>query len=242
MTAFLLAVQFLTRIPVTVGSAITHKQLGESVLYYPLVGLLMGAGLVGLSVIMVDVPLPTRAALLLAVWVFITGGLHLDGLADCADAWAGGLGDKQRSLRIMKDPTVGAIAVVTLVIVLLLKWTCLQTVLLQKNQLALLCAPMLGRAAILVLMLSTPYLNAEGLGAALVQNLPRSRAQCIVFIVIMLGIAGLSLIPVLCAGLLLLGVRHLSLQRLQSVTGDVYGASVELVEMAVLIGVNIMQH
>jgi adenosylcobinamide-GDP ribazoletransferase len=66
-----------------------------------------------------------HAALLLTVWVLLSGGLHLDGLADSADAWLGGFGDRERTLTIMKDPRSGPIAVVVLVLVLLLKFCAL---------------------------------------------------------------------------------------------------------------------
>lgn len=236
MTAFWLAIQFLTRVPVTLKVTPNDNQLGLSVLYYPLVGLLIGGLLWGFSLLAGHLPVAVQAALLLLLWVLITGGLHLDGLADCADAWAGGLGDKQRSLQIMKDPNVGAIAVVTLIIVLLLKWSCLQSVLLNKQWLVLLMTPMLGRCAILVLMLTTPYISPQGLGGGLTQNLPRHLTRIVVFSCISVGIYALGFAPLLVASLLLIWLRHLSLQHLTGVTGDVYGASVELVETAVLTG------
>jgi adenosylcobinamide-GDP ribazoletransferase len=240
MTAFFLALQFLTRLPVTLNATPTAKQLGLSVLTYPLVGLLIGGVLVGLALLLNGVALATQAALILAFWIILTGGLHLDGLADCADAWAGGFGDKPRSLAIMKDPHVGAIAVVTLALILLVKWSCLQTVLSQHNGLALCVTPMLGRTAILILMVSTPYLSENGLGAVLTQNLPKKQTQAIVFISILIGLLSLGSVPLLCGGLMLFGIRHLALQRLQGVTGDVYGASVELVEATVLMGLSLV--
>jgi adenosylcobinamide-GDP ribazoletransferase len=136
----------------------------------------------------------------------------------------------------MKDPNVGAIAVVTLVIVLLLKWSCLQSVLLNKEGLVLLITPMLGRCAILVLMLTTPYISPQGLGGGLTQNLPRPLTRMVVFSCISIGIYALGFAPLLVASLLLIWLHYLSMQRLAGVTGDVYGASVELVETAVLMG------
>jgi len=233
---FLLALQFLTRIPVQLTRSVTMEQLRLSVLYYPLIGLLLGGILLGSSVVLSHLAIATQAAVLLALWVLLTGGLHLDGLADCADGWAGGFADKQRSLAIMQDPTVGALAVVMLILVLLLKWTCLQTVIVQQNHQALWLAPLLGRCAILGLMLSTPYIRAGGLGSQLTDSLPRSLAFWILFICGIIAIATHAIIPLLCAVLMLLGVRYLAMQRLGGVTGDVYGAAVELVEVAVLVG------
>jgi len=233
---FLLALQFLTRLPVQLTRPVTTQQLRLSVLYYPLIGLLLGGVLLGSAAVLSPLSVATQAAVVLALWVLLTGGLHLDGLADCADGWAGGFADKQRSLAIMQDPTVGALAVVMLILVLLLKWTCLQTMLVQQNYSALWLAPLLGRCAILGLMLSTPYIRAGGLGSPLTNSLPRSLASWVLLIGGIIAIVADAAVPLLCAVLMLLGVRYLAMQRLGGVTGDVYGAAVELVEMAVLVG------
>ena len=59
------------------------------------------------------------AALVLAVWVLLTGALHLDGVADCADAWVGGFGDREKTFQILKDPRSGTHSCSVLVLVLL---------------------------------------------------------------------------------------------------------------------------
>lgn len=240
MTAFLLAVQFLTRVPVSIKSAVTDEQLGLSALYYPLVGLGLGAMLVLLATVLTHVAVAVQAALLLMFWVLMTGGLHLDGLADCADAWAGGLGNPQRSLEIMKDPAAGPIAVISLVLLLLLKWTVLTELLTKAQFSGLMIAPLLGRCAILALMLSTRYLRSNGLGSVLTHYLPASAAKIILINCLLLGLYSLGFLPVLFAVLMLLGIRKLALQRLGGVTGDVYGAAVELVETAVLVALVIV--
>jgi adenosylcobinamide-GDP ribazoletransferase len=122
-------------------------------------------------------PLLLHAALLLTVWVLLSGALHLDGLADSADAWLGGFGDRERTLTIMKDPRSGPIAVVTLVLVLLLKFAALLALIEQQHALALIIVPLLGRSALLGLFLTTPYVRAGGLGQALADHLPRSAGK-----------------------------------------------------------------
>lgn len=237
MTAFFLAVQFLTRMPVPLTLTVKDKQLGLSVLFYPLIGLLIGALTVLLSMALIHVALPIQAALLLIFWVLITGGLHLDGLADCADAWAGGLNNPQRSLEIMKDPAAGPIAVISLVLLLLLKWTVLVELLAKSQFSSLIIAPMLGRCAILALMLSTPYLREHGLGSVLTRHLSKTAAKIMLSSCLLLSAYSIGFLPVLFAVLMLLWIRKLAMHRLGGVTGDVYGAAVELVEMAVLAGV-----
>ncbi|HBM07500.1 MAG TPA: adenosylcobinamide-GDP ribazoletransferase, partial [Pseudomonas sp.] len=119
MQPFLIALQFLTCLPVRLRGMPEPQQIGRSLLYYPLVGLLLGGMLCLLGVALGNAAPPLKAALLLAAWVWLTGALHLDGLADSADAWLGGFGDRERTLAIMKDPCSGPVAVAVLVLVLL---------------------------------------------------------------------------------------------------------------------------
>ena len=130
MIALLIALQFLTRLPVSLPCMPTPEQVGRSLLWYPLVGLLLGLLLWGAHLLLGQTPALLQAAIILALWVGLSGGLHLDGLADTADAWVGGFGDRERTLTIMKDPRSGPIAVVVLVLLLLLKFAALFTLLL----------------------------------------------------------------------------------------------------------------
>ena len=172
-TPALIALQFLTRLPVRLPGMPEPEQIGRSLLWYPLVGVLLGGLLLALHGLLGDTPALLQAAILLAVWVGLSGGLHLDGLADTADAWIGGHGDRQRTLEIMKDPRSGPIAVVVLLLVLLLKFAALVVLLGQGAWAGLLLAPWLGRALLPLLLLTTPYVRAGGLGAALAAHLPR---------------------------------------------------------------------
>jgi len=230
LNSFLIALQFLTRIPINVAINYSNQRLGQSVLFYPIIGLLIGALLLTLANFLPPNNNALNAALILSLWVAITGGLHLDGLADCSDAWAGGLGDKARTLKIMKDPAAGPIAVIYLVLVLLLKWAVIQSLVdKQIYALPLLIAPLLGRLSILILMLTTPYISKNGLGNTRLNHLPKREAHIITFGLLLVCI-WFSLWAILPYLLLIFLIRHLALQRLQGVTGDVYGASVELSE------------
>ena len=106
MLPFWIALQFLSSLPVRLPGMPRPEELGRSLLFYPLVGLLFGVLLWVLNAMLGGVPLLLHAALLLTAWVLLSGGLHLDGLADSADAWLGGFGDRERTLSIMKDPVV----------------------------------------------------------------------------------------------------------------------------------------
>lgn len=234
MQAFWIALQFLTRIPVRLSAMPSSDAMGRSVLCYPLVGLLIGLSLLGLQNLLQDTTPALQAALLLTAWVLLTGGLHLDGLADTADAWAGGFGDRERTLAIMKDPRSGPIAIVVLVLVLLLKYSALQ----QASPWALLFAPWLARGLLPLLFWTTPYVRSGGLGAVLTEHLPKAWIPWVLL---------LHAVLLLCAGgwlgLVALGaalgcfvlLRYLMQQRLGGTTGDTAGALVELAEVSVLV-------
>ncbi|MBA1378930.1 adenosylcobinamide-GDP ribazoletransferase [Pseudomonas brassicacearum] len=238
MLPFWIALQFLSSLPVRLPGMPEPEQLGRSLLFYPLVGLLFGGLLCLLDALLSGAPVLLHAALLLAAWVLLSGGLHLDGLADSADAWLGGFGDRERTLLIMKDPRSGPIAVITLVLVLLLKWTALVALIEQGHALALLIVPMLGRGALLGLFLTTPYVRAGGLGQALADHLPRRSGWQVLAAgalgcVLVMGWAGLWALAV--AALVFIGLRQTMLRRLQGCTGDTAGALLELLEMVVLV-------
>ncbi|MBU1283904.1 MAG: adenosylcobinamide-GDP ribazoletransferase [Gammaproteobacteria bacterium] len=237
MTPWWIALQFLTRLPVTLAGMPAPEQIGRSLLFYPLVGLLIGLLLLFAQHLLSDSAVLLQAALLLTVWVGISGGLHLDGLADSADAWAGGFGDRERTLAIMKDPRSGPIAVVVLVLLLLLKFAALVALLESGAGLLLLLVPWLARCLLPVLFLTTPYVRAGGLGQALAEHLPRQHLPW------MLGTNALAmllfgwpaLLALLVAGVIFIWLRILMLKRLGGATGDTAGALLEIAECSVLL-------
>ena len=95
MTAFWIALQFLTTLPVSLKQLPSPQQNAQSLLFYPVVGLLIGAVLWGVASLLQFLPLVLISSLILVLWIWLTGGLHLDGLADTADAWVGGFGDPE---------------------------------------------------------------------------------------------------------------------------------------------------
>ena len=232
---FLIALQFLTIIPFRISETPDKNDLGKSVLYYPLVGLLIGLILAGLNATLQQAPELLRAALLLISWVIITGVLHLDGLADSADAWLGGLGDRKRTLAIMKDPCCGPAAVVALVSVMMLKFTALIEI---ESGMELAIIPVLGRLMIPLLFLTTPYVRKGGLGAEMADSLPRQAVLFSVMVILIcvpfiIGTKSVFLIAALI--ILFLFLRHNMIKRIGGTTGDTAGAMVELTETAGLV-------
>jgi len=233
----LIALQFLTRLPTRLPGMPAPAALGRSLLWYPLVGLALGGVLLAAAWLLSGVFTPLAAALLLALWVLASGGLHLDGLADTADAWVGGFGDRERTLAIMKDPCCGPIAVVSLLLVLLLKFAALWALLESGLWLALLLAPLLGRSALLLLFLGTPYVRAGGLGSAMAAHLPaRAGWRVLLAVVVATLLCGWpGLLALASAALLFALCRRALLQRIGGTTGDTAGAVLELLECVVLV-------
>jgi len=237
MTPWWIALQFLTRLPVRLAGMPSPQQIGRSLLWYPLVGLLIGLLLFALQQLLGGLSLMLQAALLLTVWVGVSGGLHLDGLADSADAWVGGFGDRERTLEIMKDPRSGPIAVVVLMLLLLLKFAALVSLLANGAGALLVLLPWIGRGVLPLLFLTTPYVRQGGLGQALAEHLPRQQLPWLlaVHVGLMLLFGWPALLALLVAGGVFIWLRMLMLKRLGGTTGDTAGALLEIVECAVLV-------
>ena len=237
MTPFLIALQFLTTLRIQLKEMPTAQQNANSILFYPVVGLIIGLILYIVALLLSGLPTVLLSSLILVLWIWLTGGLHLDGLADTADAWVGGFGDKERILKIMKDPSCGPIGVLSLIIVCVLKWAALYVLLEEKAALALLLFPVLGRTIALALFVSTPYVRSNGLGSSIAAHLPKRRVYWVIGLSLSLVMyfLGLGLLTGLAWVLTFVYLRTKFLQRLEGITGDTIGASIEISETACLL-------
>ena len=236
MTAFWIAMQFLTVFPIQLKKMPSPQQNAQSLLFYPLIGMLIGLVLFAIALTLVKLPIILLSTLLLVVWIWITGGLHLDGLADTADAWVGGFGDPEKTLRIMKDPSSGPIGVLSLLIVCVLKWSALYVLLEQQQLWLLILVPVLARLSPLILFLTTPYVREKGLGTAMSQYIPRKLSYVIIAITFGLcGFMGLwGLLLMIFSTMTLWYLRAKFVHRIGGVTGDTIGATIEWVESVAL--------
>ena len=234
MRRLLAAIGFLTRLPVPASVFEGTDTRSAQLAWYPVVGLLIGGLLWVLAWLLHGVTPVLGSALLLVGWVALTGGLHLDGLADSADAWVGGLGDRERTLAIMKDPRSGPMGVAAVVLVLLLKFAALAS--LPHPDAALWLAPLLGRAALTGAFMTTPYVRSGGMGSALVTAPPAACVAGLLFALVMTVAAGWHGLLALMVGLVVFaGWRWIGMRRLGGMTGDTCGALTELMEAAVLV-------
>ncbi len=235
MKSFLSALQFLTRLRVTHFLKINEEAaFGRSMLFFPLIGLMIGVllALVAFCSNFIFQPL-TTAILVLAAEFLITGGLHLDGLMDSADGLLSGR-EREKVLIIMKDSCVGGMAVLAVFFLLSLKLAFLTELFAENLFVILIAMPVIGRWAIIYTMISYPYARKEGLGGIFHQQARNTH-----LIITSLYSAGLLLfiLPVKLypAPLLTVLCVFLCAHRINKVlgghTGDTYGAANELAEL-----------
>ena len=242
MSTFWLAIGFLTIIP-TPKIPYSPDGLSRSAAWFPLVGAAIGLIIYGIaSVLDYIFPLALlRSVLMVSVWVILTGGLHLDGFADCCDGMLVAT-SPQRRLEIMKDPRSGSFAVIGLFLLLGLKISAVTAILNQTEPmlwLPLLLAPILGRTAV-IWVARQPLARKDGFGQAFAQQLKPSSlatAALLPFILVAYSLA-ISWIG-LAAGLAVILVTifwiRSSRRALGGVTGDVMGATIESAELVTLL-------
>ncbi|MBX6311300.1 MAG: adenosylcobinamide-GDP ribazoletransferase, partial [Isosphaeraceae bacterium] len=170
LKALRLALAFLTVLPIPFRDSEIHEaDLAASRFAYPVVGVLIGLVLAGLheGLARGAIAAPLRAFLLLAAGVLLTGGLHLDGLADTCDGlflWGG----PERRLAVMRDPHIGSFGATGLLLVLLGKYAALVSLESGERTLALLGGAVASRSGLLVMAGLAPYARPEGTGRIVV--------------------------------------------------------------------------
>ena len=237
---FAAAWRFLTVFPFP-GRYGEGGALGRSLAMFPVVGAVLGglAWLVATALGLVLPPLPL-AMLVVAAMALFSFGLHMDGLADCADALLSLGRSRERALEVMRDSRIGAHGALALCLVLLLKVACLASMPVAKMALAALAAPVAGRAAMFFPMLLLPYLRDEGLGKIFARThaaplLAYGVAAVAALSWAALGVSSGGVAVGAWAFVVALWVYFLR-RRLGGATGDCYGAACELGEAAFVLG------
>lgn len=235
------ALQLLTVLPVRPRWEQVRPP-GRTMAVFPLVGVLLGVMLGALSLLLRETGLHRAApllpsALVVMAWAVLTGGLHLDGWADCCDALFVPV-TRERRLDILRDPRVGSFGVVGLVLLLLIKFAAIPMNLQPLGVFRLLIvAPVLGRWAMVVAALHFPLARAEGMAFHFRQGVGRREVLLAtlttVFVCIFAGAVGVA--AFFASVLVTLTFARWASARLGGLTGDVYGAIVELVEMTTLV-------
>jgi len=238
------AVRYLTIVPLPGARHAGLDRLGAAAPWFPVVGAALGLVLAAVDAIAGRVFPPLLAALLtLTAWKLLTGGLHLDGLADCVDGLAGR--DPEHRRAIMSDSRIGAFGAIGLILFLLLELSAVAELPAAARWRALVVAPTIARATPALFGRLFRPARGSGQGAAFHAGLgrtaaPAALAVALVVAVAILGGLGVVALAVAAASVAVLGA--FVVRRFGGLTGDVLGAGVELAELAVLLTVSAWTH
>ena len=235
MKEILIALQFLTILPIKIKSEIKEEDFGRSLFYFPLAGVLIGLALAAVAVFLRFLPDLVTAACLLIVSIFITGGIHLDGFADTCDGFYGAK-PKEEILRIMRDSHIGVMGAVGVTLLLLLKFVLFSSIpkdFLWKALIMMCCFARWVQAAGCLL----PYARTEGKAAAFIKYARKANVITggVFVLLIFSGLSGLKGVAIFFSSLVIPAlfiyyVRH----RISGMTGDTLGAASEIAEVSTL--------
>ncbi len=240
--SLLLAIGFLTILPVRVKDA-TMREVGRAAMWFPFVGFFMGLAVGAAHLIFLQFFAPLlAAALTVVVWIALTGGLHLDGLADCCDGlFVSAL--PERRLEIMRDPRVGSFGVIGLVLIIALKILAISSAdfrsfenfgSLQSFVLALTISRWL-----ILIVARQPQARPDGMGAEFAHGITRRTIIIAAIVPLLFAVVGLVAwqiwIAIIAAHAVTLLVIRFAHARIGGVTGDVIGLTVELSETIMLL-------
>lgn len=243
MKGFICALQLLTIIPVKIKDAVDERDLGKSTAFFPFVGAVQGIMLVAANILLSKfLPHDIASGLILLILILTNGGFHLDGFADTIDGLAGGNTKKER-LHIMKDSRIGAIGVVAIVLLLLIKFLAINNLISHLSPLTsnyiLFLLPVMGRWSMVPMAYWGNYARPTGgLGKAFAEHTGiREFVFATSFVlsasVILLGWYGLVYAGIIFTAVYLITVFFR--KKLGGITGDVFGFQSEVSEVLFLI-------
>jgi adenosylcobinamide-GDP ribazoletransferase len=241
-TELSLAVGFLTILPVINNRRASEEAVAASFEWFPIVGFMLGLALSGEDLILsYAFGLVMRSVLIVLSLVVITGALHLDGLADTADALGAGR-NRERALEILQDSRIGTFGAIAIFFDLILKILALSTLSGPSRYFALILAPGLARYAMVLVSRRIDYLRSAGAGSMLLADngasWPRRKFVFISPLVFVVAAKFQGAKALLVAAAVVIAMRWFYKRWLGGVTGDLVGACGEIVEIAVLVGLS----
>ena len=235
---FFAALRFLTVIPLPSRLRVSPEKVGRSLGYFPLVGLLLGLLIMGLDRGLERVlPVSVVSSLLVVTLVLVTGAMHLDGFIDTCDGLVAGRTPRQR-WEIMRDSRVGAFGVVGACCLLLMKYVSLAGLPESSRMGALVLMPVLGRWAVVCSISAFPYARPEGLGKAFKDGAtwPGVALATIIALAASVGFLQLKGLAIMFGvGLVTLTLSLILKRKFAGLTGDTYGAVIEVAEVTAVI-------
>ncbi len=234
----LLAHSLLTRLPIQLDEA-AYEQGARAAWAYPLVGIMTGTfSSIGAQIALwMGLPLWCAALVALAVAIIVTGAMHEDGLADCADGFWGGW-DPAMRLKIMKDSQIGTYGVLALILIIGMRFGALLEVLRWENWvLPLIAIHIASRAVMPAVMSILPHARDTGLSNSVGRISPKSAliAAGLGAIALALGVGVYGLVMTCVAAVAAFSCIRLARLKVGGQTGDVCGASQQVTEVALLL-------
>ena len=232
-----LAISFLTIVPVAIRDA-DESDVAASMAFFPLVGALMGLGFALEDRALAFVfSRALRSAIIVLSMVILSGAVHLDGLADIADALGAGR-DRERALEILRDSRIGAFAAIALFFALALKVFALASAFGRLRMAMLIVAPILARWVLVAVSYKLEYLRAHGAGSSMLGRFD-DRNLAIASALTILGTVFFHsrdvLIAYAVAIVATIAMRAFYRRWLGGITGDLIGACGEIVEVLVML-------
>lgn len=230
MKALVLALQFMTRLPLPAVAA-DERDFAKAIRWFPAAGAVVGLCVAGASWIGLRHDPWAGALLALLAWVGVTGALHLDGLGDIADAAGAAHGDRERLSAVLADPHIGSFGVTAIALQLIAKLVLLRLALETVPLTALIALPMAARIGPLVWTLALPPLH-QGMGSTFGGGASWPVAGG--WLIVLVGCAWVVR-PALLLAVPAIALWTLWLhRRIGGISGDGHGAGIELTETAVL--------
>lgn len=237
-------INFFTFIPLPSQND-TDMGLERIAVWAPWAGLVIGACVIIIySIASLVFPPIVAAGCVLSAWVLLTGGMHLDGLADCCDGFTAPV-ETTRRLEIMRDPHIGAFAVIGITLVLLLKYCMIYVVITSSwpaleiidvnLPFGLLFAPVAARWLVLWAA-RAPASQASGLGVTFARGVTLSQVLTAGILPVILTVIGgiTALAAILLAGLGTYMITRIAQAKSGGINGDVLGASIEVSELLIV--------
>ncbi len=229
LKGFALGVSMLTTLPFFKVHHFTKGINGYSVLSYPIIGFFLGSMLYGVYLLLTPyIPTFHLGVILFALWAYFTGALHLDGFCDTVD---GLYVPKERALEVMKDPHNGGMGMIFGGIFLLLKASSLALFELFYLLPLILLLP---RLAVVISIYFYPYVSSNGMGSLAKEELKLWQVLLAIFYSLLLVSFFDAWALLLLSFLLIFGIKQFFIQRYGGFTGDIYGFSIEVIELVLL--------
>jgi adenosylcobinamide-GDP ribazoletransferase len=235
MRSFFAALQFLTVFPLPASWSGGEKNLGQSIFYFPIVGLMLGTIIAGFDYGLGRLlPVLPASVFVVIALSMVSGGLHLDGLADTADGFLSSR-PREQILKIMKDSRTGPMGVTAIVCVLALKIALLSAITGNLRWRMILLMPLAGRCALITVMTILPYARPEGgLGSVFLKHRSPLHPLWALMLLVSAGwltASWMGLVSGVASFAIILLLAAYTYHKIHGLTGDTLGATCEIVEI-----------